>query len=152
MIRNGIMAYPFIDLLYEIKPIARTILKIKLKIKIVANYNRNWHQRKEIFWVIASDRNEILHYSTVIYDMSRANTFNIEEGPSSDKNFYIEHNFFVPIRENAVCYTVKVMSNNFIESDAFCEVNLKELQLDFEKMEYTPLLDLRPLKIDVLQN
>jgi hypothetical protein len=42
------------------------------------------------------------------------------------------------------------MSNDFIDADAYCEIDLKALAINFEKMEYTHLLDLRPLKKDVI--
>ena len=39
------------------------------------------------------------------------------------------------------------MSNNYIDSDSYCDINLRDIALDFEEIEYTPLLDLRPLKV-----
>ena len=44
------------------------------------------------------------------------------------------------------------MSNEFIDADAYCEIDLDSLALNFEKMEYTHLLDLRPLKKDALKD
>ena len=42
------------------------------------------------------------------------------------------------------------MAVNYVESDSYCELKLNELELNFEKMEYTKLLDLRPLSIQTL--
>ena len=79
-----------------------------------------------------------------------ANLNSIKEGPATKYNPYQEHSFYVPIRENSKRYICKVMSNEFIDADAYCEIELDNLALNFEKMEYTNLLDIRPLKKDAI--
>lgn len=150
--REAVLAFPFIDLLYTAKPIARSIMKVKLKIKPICRYNKVWHQRKEIFWVLVSDGNELIHHSSLTLDMTEASLQGIKDGPPSNNNPYQEHSFYVPIRESSHSYMCKVMSNDFIDADAFCEIDLESLAINFEKMEYTQLLDLRPLKKDAVQD
>ena len=99
---------------------------------------------------MVSDGNELIHHSSMALDMTQANLHNIKDGPPSKYNAYQEHSFYLPIRENSSTYLCKVMSNEFIDADAYCEIDLSSLALNFEKMEYTHLLDLRPLKKDVL--
>ena len=42
------------------------------------------------------------------------------------------------------------MAVNYVDSDAYCEIDLNSFELNFDKMEYTELLDLRPLPITTL--
>ena len=68
------------------------------------------------------------------------------------KQGVIECSFFVPFRESAKNYEVKIMSDRFVDSDTFCEINLESMRINMEKMYYTNLLDLKPLKISALKN
>ena len=119
---------------------------------MLCQYNKKFHSNKEIFWVLAQDNDELLYHGNVAIDMVKTNLKPLVDGPSTRLNPYLEHSFFVPLRDSSSFYTVKVMSNNYIDCDAYCEINLKEIALDFEEIEYTPLLDLRPLKISTIQN
>ena len=58
----------------------------------------------------------------------------------------------MPFQDKADAYWVKVMSDRFIDADASCELSLRNIKKCSEDLEYTPLLDLRPLNVSKLQN
>lgn len=63
-------------------------MKIKLKIKAVCRYNKIWHSKKEIFWVLVSDGNELIHHSSITLNMMEANLSNLKNGPPTKHNPY----------------------------------------------------------------
>ena len=44
------------------------------------------------------------------------------------------------------------MAVNYPDADVYANIELSQLELEFEELEYTELLDLRPLPISLLQN
>jgi activating signal cointegrator complex subunit 3 len=136
--------YPLLTVEHSIKPIAQTILKVDLKVFPEFIYSKQFHLSRENFWIIIEFNGEILHH---------------EEFPIFTKNLTREkHNvptelsFFVPFKEKAESYMCYIMSDRFVGADYEFELVLKDIMIHTEKMEYTDLLDLRPLRISVLNN
>ncbi len=90
---------------------------MKLKIKVCCVYTKSWHNRKELFWVICADDNELLYTQTIAIDMMNTNMKLIENGPANRYNPYFEHTFLVPLREDSGKYEVKVMAVNYVSAD-----------------------------------
>ena len=151
MIR-AIKAFPLIDVIYEARPIAQSIMQITLKIKPMFRYEKQWHMKREAFWVLACDGPELLHSGQIVVESESANLYPFQENEKYHHKSVVEHKFFVPLRTSANYYTVKIMSDRFVDADMYCEINLDNLKLNYEKMDYTDLLDLRPLRISALKN
>jgi hypothetical protein len=43
---------PRLDIKYNVKPIAQTILKIDISIKPIFKFNPKWHLKSEVFWIL----------------------------------------------------------------------------------------------------
>ena len=170
--------YPIIDFDYEVKPIAQTIMKVYMRIKPVCRYNRSFHMPKEVFWILVSHESELIHHSQVGIEMTNANLRYLprheEEAESeaqidrSDTNQSVfekmkkrrkfeqesvmEVSFFVPYRENVHAYDLRIMSDRWVGANYYGQIDLSDVVMNVGRLEYTDLLDLRPLKISVLGN
>ena len=136
--------FPLLDYEYSIRPIAQTILRVDLKIIPEFIYSKQFHLPKENFEIFVEFNGEILHHEGLgIY------TKNLTK---SEEPLPVEVSFFVPYKENTQAYNVYIMSDRFVGADLEFELNLKDVMIHTEKMEYTNLLDLTPLRISTLNN
>ena len=143
-LKKLLTCYPLIDVEYTIRPIAQTILKVDLKVIPDFFYSKQFHLTKENFELIVEYQGEILHHES--FGIITKNLFK-DSKPSP-----VELSFFVPFKEKAESYMVYIMSDRFVGADTELELDLKEVMIHTEKMEYTDLLDLQPLKIATLNN
>jgi activating signal cointegrator complex subunit 3 len=151
LMRKAIKAYPLVEFHFEAKPIAQTIAKISVKAKVKYEYVKNWHFKNEHFWVFVADGSELLHHSQFSVDSATASLASLDSRAGSRGSFVDVH-FFVPIREHVEKYTIKVMSDHFVDSDSYSEIPLADLKVKTDRMEYTELLNLNPLPILALRN
>lgn len=151
MLIKAVKAFPFIDVVYEAKPIAQEVIKITLKLKPCFIYNRIWHMKKELFWILVCNGNELIHHAQIAIDSNIADLSPLDE-KALQSGRYVESAFFVPLKENADSYLIKIMSDHFVDADTYCELSLAHMKVNMEKMDYSTVLDLRPLKIEALQN
>ena len=143
-LRKLLFCYPLIDVEYVIRPIAQTILKVDLTVIPDFYYSKQFHLPKENFEIIVEFNGDILHHEQFgIFTKNLAK----EKKPSP-----VEISFFLPFKENAESYNVYIMSDRFVGADVEVELNLKEVMIHTEKMEYTDLLDLQPLPVSILNN
>jgi activating signal cointegrator complex subunit 3 len=143
-LKRHLWSYPLLKVESSIRPIAQTILKVDLKVTPDFYYSKQFHLSKENFELLVVNDGEILHH---------------EEFGIFTKNLMkdrrpeiLDISFFVPFKERAEAYSVYIMSDRFVGADIELELNLKEVMIHTEKMEYTDLLDLRPLKVSTLNN
>jgi activating signal cointegrator complex subunit 3 len=129
---------------YVIRPIAQTILKVDLTIIPDFYYSKQFHLTKENFEMIVEHNGEILHHEE--FGIITKNLL------KEKKPMPLEISFFVPFKEKAESYTVYIMSDRFVGADFEVELNLKDVMIHTEKMEYTDLLDLQPLPVSILNN
>lgn len=64
----------------------------------------------------------------------------------------IEVSFFLPFKGKESEYTLYILSDRFPEADFERRLDMSEVVVHTEKMEYTDLLDLRPLSISTLNH
>jgi len=76
---------PKYDFDYELKPIASTILKIKVTLNGRFHWNNRWHGGSQYFWIIVDDDVEILHCESVVM------TYNTYKE--------VDCSFFIPYRD-----------------------------------------------------
>jgi replicative superfamily II helicase len=143
-LKKLLMCYPLIDVEYQIRPIAQTILKVDLKVFPDFIYSKQFHLTKEHFELIVEYKGEILHHES--FGIITKNLIKEKGAPP------VEFSFFVPFKEKAECYMIYIMSDRFVGADTEIELDLKDVMIHTEKMEYTDLLDLQPLKIATLNN
>lgn len=148
LLRMAVNAFPLLDIEYEVKPIAQSILEVTVYIKPMLRHNRPWHFGREVVWVLAVDGRELLHHSQVLINPAESDLRTLEE---VGREHSIRHSFFLPYKDGRDSYLVKFLSDRFIECDFNIEIDLKSLQLSFGKMEFTDLLDLEPLRPSALQ-
>jgi activating signal cointegrator complex subunit 3 len=148
---KAIKAFPIVDFIFEAKPIAQTIIKITIRFKAKYEYSKIWHHRNEHFWVFVSDGPELLHHSQVSVPSETASLAPLDERARRQGQF-TEVSFFVPVRDGNDTYYVKIMSDHFVDSDAHSEIDISSLKMKSEKMDYTSLLQLKPLRIRALRN
>ena len=172
--------FPIIDYSYEVKPIAQTIMKVTMRVKAVCKYSRTFHMPKEVFWVLVSQGSELIHHSQVGIDMRNANMYYLsrdDEQQQQEKERAIDTNdtnqsvfqkmrrrrkfeeesvmevsFFVPFRPDVKFYDLRIMSDRWVGADYFGQIDLSDVVMNVGRLEYTDLLDLRPLKISALSN
>ena len=89
---------------------------------------------------------EMLHYESI--GITTKNLTHLKAGQDNP----VEASFFVPFRENSGFYGLHVISDRFVDADCYAEIDLSEIEVHTERMEYTNLLNLRPLPISVLNN
>lgn len=136
--------FPLLKIEYSLRPVAQSILKVNLEIVPDFYYSKQFHYHKEVFWAIVEDKGEILHSEEFgIY------TKNLIEGKRIEK---VELSFFVPLRASKYPYMLFILSDRFPGADIEIELDLSEIMIHTEKMEYTDLLTLRPLAVSTLQN
>jgi activating signal cointegrator complex subunit 3 len=138
--------YPLVNIEYTARPIAQTILKITVTVIPNFVYSKQFHMPKENFWLIVEDMGEMLHYESL--GIVTKNLVHLKAGLDNP----VETSFFVPFRENSGYYGLHVVSDRFVDADSYAEIDLSEIEVHTERMEYTNLLNLRPLPISVLNN
>ena len=143
-LKKLLFAYPLLDVVYSLRPIAQTILKVDLSITPQFYYSKQFHLGKENFECIVEHNGEILHHEE--FGIITKHLLK-DKAPQAT-----EISFFVPFKEGVEAYNIYIMSDRFVGADVEIELDLKSVQLHSEKMEYTNLLDLRPLKVSVLNN
>jgi len=141
-LQRNLNFYPILKVDYTIRPVAQTILKIDVTVIPDFEYSNQFHLGRENFWVIVENRGEILHYEE----------FGIlsKDLRSNKKASPIELSFFLPFKGSSSEYMMYIMSDRFPEADSEIELDLKEIVVHSEEMEYTDLLNLRPLNVSVL--
>mmetsp|Transcript_29269 Transcript_29269/g.26736 ORF Transcript_29269/g.26736 Transcript_29269/m.26736 type:complete len:232 (-) Transcript_29269:927-1622(-) len=123
---------PIINVEWNIKPIAQTILKMTVNITLDVNYTTRWHNRAEMFWIIVDDGIDILHSEQIAI-----NRKSIQDGAATSASF------FIPVRDdNSRQYSLVVDSDRWIGSRYEEVLELDDLIVNQEHMEYTKLLDL----------
>lgn len=150
MLKRAVFAYPVIDFEYEAKPIAQTIIKVTLRIKPCYEYVKNWNMKNENFWVFVIDENELIHHSLVSFDSTKANLMPLDQR-SIRQNMHVDVHLFVPIRDKKASYDIKIMSDHFVDADSHAQLDLTSMQVGLEKLDFTNLLNLRPLRIGTLR-
>lgn len=149
LLKQAINAYPQLDIEFEMSPVAQTIIKVVLYIKPMMRYNKTWNYAREAFWVFVLNDYELLHHSQFLVDPLHADLRKLAE---VGRENCLVHSFFLPFKDAAQEYLVKIMSDRFVECDFHCTLDLASLQMNFGKMEFTNLLDLEPLRLQVLHN
>lgn len=138
--------FPLLNVEYSLRPIAQTILKVDLKITPDFYYSKQFHLPKENFVLMVANGGELLHHEE--FGVFTKNLLR-EDGKKPE---VVELSFFIPLKEKIEAYSMYVMSDRFVNCDVTMDLDLKEISIHTERMEYTELLDLRPLKISVLNN
>jgi activating signal cointegrator complex subunit 3 len=88
------------------------------------------------------DEVEILHMES--FSISKKNV--LEKYP-------IDINFFIPYKNTSnKKYLLVVTSDRWVDSEELIEINLSDLKIDVDRMDYTKLLDLHPLPKTALKN
>lgn len=127
---------PFFEVESVIRPVAQTILKINLTLRPQWYSVSLWHGKSEHFWLVVDDGPEILHHES----------FSVSQKQLIDKAV-IDVSFFIPFsaksRESKLC--VSIVSDKFVGGEQEILLEIDENAIILEKMEYTELLDLRPL-------
>ena len=137
--------FPLLEVEYTVRPVAQTILKIDVVITPDFIYSRQFHMNKENFWVMVDDgRGEILHH-----EQFGIVTRNLVYGK---KITPVELSFFLPFKGPKYNYSMIFMSDRFVGADKEIQLDLSEVVIHSEKMEYTDLLNLRPLPVSTLNN
>lgn len=150
-LKRVIFNYPLLDVEYSIRPIAQTILKLTINISPNFIYSKQFHMPKETFWVIIEDNGEILHYESIgIVTKNLMTLKNKNKGAGDESN--LEVSFFIPFREGRQYYNLNIISDRFVDADTNMEIDQTEIETHTERMEYTNLLNLRPLPVSVLNN
>lgn len=143
-LRKLLWCYPLLNVEYVIRPIAQTILKVDLKVFPDFYFAKQFHLNKETFEIIVEFNGDILHHEE--FGIYTKNLIKDKKAPP------VEVSFFVPFKEKAESYNLYLMSDRFVGADVEVELNLKEVMIHTEKMEYTDLLDLQPLPVSILNN
>lgn len=144
-LNRALKFYPILDIEYSVKPVAQTILKVDVVVVPDFLHSKQFHMGKEQFWLIVEDgKGEILH-NEQFGVMTRNLQYNKKISP-------IELSFFLPFKGTDYDYKMIIMSDRFVGCDKEITLDLSEVMIHTEKMEYTDLLNLRPLPISTLNN
>jgi Superfamily II helicase len=133
---------PLLNVEWNIRPIAQTILKMTVNVTVELSFTSRWHNRVEPFWVIVDDEVDILH----------AEQINIPKKSILEKT-PVSISFFIPYRDdNNRTYRIVVDSDRWIGSTYEEVIDMESIVVNQEHMEYTRLLDLQPLPKSALNN
>ena len=142
VVKKAIETIPELDLSVKLHPITRSVLQISLTIVPLFRWDTRVHRSTLKWWVWVEDQSNEHIYHSEVWMMTRKIC---EEG---------EHtvSFTIPIFEPLPPqYYVRVISDEWIGSEAFLEVSFRNLILPERHPAHTQLLDLDPLPLGALQ-
>lgn len=123
-IKKFVNMLPKYDFDYELKPIASTILKIKVTLNGRFHWNNRWHGGSQYFWIIVDDDVEILHCESVVM------TYNTYKE--------VDCSFFIPYRDTQnKQYRLRICPDQWVNMDTTELINLENINMQVDKTEYT---------------
>jgi activating signal cointegrator complex subunit 3 len=144
-LNRALKFFPLLDVEYNIRPVAQTILKIDVVFTPNFIYSKQFHMGRENFWVIVDNGyGEILHNEQ----------FSIQANSLvyGKRITPVEISFYLPFKGGKRNYVMSILSDRFVGADKEVDLDLSDIMIYTEKMEYTDLLNLRPLPIATLHN
>lgn len=141
-IKHAIDNFPMLLVDYEVAPLTRQVLRVKLYITPDFSWNYKVHGTTEPFWIWVEDDEgtEILYSEQFLLSQRKA-----EETQ--------EMNFTIPLAEPIPSQIfVRTISDRWLGAESVTPISLSNLILPRDANPATQLLDLQPLPITALQD
>ncbi|TQS35645.1 hypothetical protein Golomagni_03930 [Golovinomyces magnicellulatus] len=141
-IRKILKNFPTVNVISEIAPLNRDILKIRLNLVPEFNWNDKYHGNSESYWVWVenSETSEIYHDEYFIL---------------SRKKFHDDHqlDFTIPLLDPLPSQIyVRIVSDRWLGAETVHPISFQHLIRPDTESVYTDLLKLQPLPITALKN
>jgi activating signal cointegrator complex subunit 3 len=143
VVKKAIGTIPKLELGVKLHPITRSVLQICLTIIPVFNWDTRVHHGTLKWWIWVEDQNNEHIYHNEVWMMTRK----VYQEGSHTLSFTIP--IFEPLPPQ---YYIRVISDEWIGSEAFLEISFRNLILPEKYSTHTQLLDLDPLPLQALQN
>ena len=141
-LKGAVDNFPLLAIDYEVAPLTRQVLRVKLFITPDFIWSNKVHGFNETFWIWVEDDegSEILYSEPFMLSQRKA-----EETQ--------ELNFTIPIADPIPSQIyVRAISDRWIGAESVTPISLSNLKLPRDANPATKLLDLQPLPITALQN
>ncbi|QDZ24777.1 Sec63 domain-containing protein [Chloropicon primus] len=142
VVKKAIEMIPQLELGVKLHPITRSVLQISLTIVPLFRWDSRLHHGTLKWWVWVEDQSNEHIYHSEVWMMTRK----ICEEGSHTVSFTIP--IFEPLPPQ---YYIRVISDEWIGSEAFLEMSFRNLILPERHPAHTQLLDLDPLPLGALQ-
>ena len=143
VVKKAIKTIPQLELGVKLHPITRSVLQISLTIVPLFRWDSRVHRGTLKWWIWVEDQSNEHIYHSEVWMMTRK----VYEEGSHSVSFTIP--IFEPLPPQ---YYVRVISDEWIGSEAFLEMSFRNLILPERHPSHTKLLNLDPLPLQALQN
>ncbi len=142
IVKRFVDEFPTLEILANVQPITRRVLRIQLTITAPFQWNDRIHSSVEPFWIWVEDpdNEHIYHYEY----------FLIQKRQKDDEHKLV---FTIPIFEPLPSqYLIHAVSDRWLGAETVVPLSFKHLILPHDHPPHTELLDLTPLPLQALHN
>lgn len=141
-IKHAVDNFPLLSVEYEVAPLTRQVLRVKLYLTPDFTWFNKIHGNVEMFWIWVEDDDG----SEILY----SEQFLLSQKKAAETQ---EMNFTIPLAEPIPSQIyIRAISDKWIGAESVTPISLSNLILPRDANPATELLDLQPLPISALQD